>query len=316
MWQNYLKQHTLLFCLAVMFMSVQGAMLGVLSYLIGPMFDEIFENRNTDALILLGGGVLGVFCLRGLSGFAQRGILAHIGERINFDLKRYLMRHVLTLDTNFYGQYSPGDLLTRVQGDSEVVKSIWAGFIGPGVRDLVAMFSCLVVAVSVDPLWTLVTCVGVPILVVPIARLQKLVKNRSVEQRSHVSSMTVLMDEVFHGIQIVKLYLLENILYGRFAGLAERVRKLGVKLEIQNAAVPAMVDIIAGIGFFGMLLLGGNEVISGEKTTGQFMSFFTAIVLLFDPLKRLSALSTAWQSTLASLERVYTLVQFDPSSAQ
>ncbi|MCY4446238.1 MAG: ABC transporter transmembrane domain-containing protein [Rhodobacteraceae bacterium] len=313
MWHGYLKKHTALFILSVLLMSLQGGMLGVLSYLIGPMFDEVFTNKNTNALTLLGIGVFVIFCVRGFSGLGQRSILAYIGEKINFELKTFLMRHIMALDDSFFGKYPPGDLMARVQGDAEAVRSIWSGFIGPGIKDSVSIISCIAVAIYIDPLWTIVTCIGVPILVFPISRLQKLVKQRSIEHRWLISNMTVLMDEVFHGIQIVKLYLLEKILQGRFVGFAKRVQKIGVKVAIQNSAIPTMIDVVAGFGFLGMLYLGGNEVISGEKTTGEFMSFFTAIVLVFDPLKRLSSLATYWQITLASLERVYAIVSHEPS---
>ena len=310
MWKGYLKKHSYLFLIAVILMSMQGSMLGVLSYLIGPMFDEVFTNKNTSALLYLGIGVFVVFCIRGVSGLGQRSVLAYIGETINFELKSYLMQLVMKLDANFFGQYPPGDLMTRVQGDAEAVRGIWSGFISPGIRDSVSIISCISVTIYIDPIWTIVTCIGIPLLVAPIARLQKLVKSRSVEHRTLASSMTILMDEVFHGIQIVKLYLLENIVNGRFKGFASRVRKIGFKIEVQNAAIPTMIDIVAGLGFLGMLMLGGREVISGEKTTGEFMSFFTAIVLVFDPLKRLGALATHWQMTLASLERVYAIIDY------
>jgi len=110
--------------------------------------------------------------------------------------------------------------------------------------------------------------------------------------------------------------LLENNQISRFVSKATESRRASIRAAGGNAAVPFLVDVVAGLGFLGLLILGGTEVINGEKTTGQFMSFFTAIVLMFDPFRRMSGLITAWQMTRVSLERVYVLLETKPNITQ
>ena len=316
LWVYYLKSQATKIGVALFFLSLQGATLGALSYMIEPMFDEIFANKLSDALIWVGLAVLGLFCLRGLAGFISTVIIVSVSERIKLNLQKDLMDHILTLDTMFFEVNSPGNIMERVLGDSDVVKSIWSGYIATSVRGCISIGSLLFVAITIDPLWTLVTCMGIPFLVLPIISLQKLIRKSTQISRRASSETTVRLDEIFHGIHAIKLNLLENNQIARFITKATESRRASIKAAGGNAAVPFLVDIIAGLGFLGLLLLGGTEVINGEKTTGQFMSFFTAIVLMFEPVRRISGLYTAWQITRVSLERVYVLLETKPNITQ
>ena len=316
LWVYYLKRHSLLIILALIFMSLQGASLGALSYMIEPMFDEVFANKRKEALIWIGLAIFGLFCLRGLTGFINKMIMITVSEKVKFNLQRDLMDHILTLDTMFFEVNSPGNIMERVLGDSDSIKAIWKDYISLGIRELIKVISLLFVAISIDPIWTLVICLGFPLLVFPIIRLQKLIRVSTQISRNASSETTVRLDEIFHGIHAIKLYLLEGNQIARFIHKASESRRASIKAASGRAAVPALVDIIAGLGFFGLLILGGSEVISGEKTTGQFMSFFTAIVLMFEPFRRISGIVGAWAMTKVSLERVYVLLETKPNITQ
>ena len=316
LWVYYLKSQALRIFIALFFMSIQGATLGALSYMIEPMFDEIFANKLTEALIWVGLAILGLFCLRGVAGFISTVIIVSVSERIKLNLQKDLMDHILTLDTMFFEVNSPGNIMERILGDSDVVKTIWSNYIATGVRGSISIGSLMFVAISIDPIWFLVTCLGIPLLVLPIIWLQRYIRKSTQISRRASSDTTVRLDEIFHGIHAIKLNLLENNQISRFISKATESRRASIRAAGGNAAVPMLVDFIAGLGFLGLLLLGGTEVISGEKSTGQFMSFFTAIVLMFDPVRRISGLVTAWQMTKVSLERVYVLLETKPNITQ
>ena len=133
LWRFYLKKHVLLICFAFVFMTLQGSMLGVLSYLIGPMFDEVFLNANYAALYFLGIGVL--LCLRfaGRRDSSKGWVMTSVGERVKLELQRDLMRHVLTLDTMFFEANPPGNLMERVIGDAGTIRSVWSGLLAPAI---------------------------------------------------------------------------------------------------------------------------------------------------------------------------------------
>ncbi len=294
-------------------MAVQGSMLGVLSYLIRPMFDTVFAEKREDALILLGLAVLTVFVIRGLSGFIQRVMMAAVGQRIKFDLQRDLVRRILGLDKKFFEDNPAGDIIQRVNNDIGSIEGVWQGLFAPGVRDLIAIISLLVVALSIDVTWTLIVVAGIPLLTMPVLILQQVIRRYSLRAAKAHAQIIVRLEELLHNIREIKLYRAEKSQEHQFVSTADIVKRTSVRIEAAIASVPFLVDVVAGVGFLGLLMVAGSDVINGEKTLGHFMSFFTAIVLLFDPAKRIGNLFSGWQNLKVSLERVFAIFQSMPS---
>jgi ABC-type multidrug transport system fused ATPase/permease subunit len=125
--------------------------------------------------------------------------------------------------------------------------------------------------------------------------------------------MATRLDEVFHGINAVKLNGLEAYQSARYDALSDSRVRAEVRAASGQAAVPALIDIMTGVGFLGVVIFGGAEIIAGEKTVGQFMSFFTAMSLAFEPLRRLGLMSGQWQMAAASIERLQGILHEVPA---
>jgi subfamily B ATP-binding cassette protein MsbA len=134
--------------------------------------------------------------------------------------------------------------------------------------------------------------------------LRGIIQRSARRQRVAAADLTTRLDEIFHGITAIKLNLAENEQNQRYSfSLKQFVRAMIVAVA-GVAAVPSIMDVIGGIGFIGVLYYGAYQILEGTKTVGEFMSFFTAIALLFEPVRRLGNISGAWQSIFASLERI------------
>ena len=312
-WRGYVRHAVWLILIALFFMVLEGGALGALSYIIRPMFDEIFVAGDRDAVFWVGIGVFGIFVMRGLASFVQRLLMATAGRRIAAALQRDLLDHMLTLDSSFFQWNSPGTLIERVRGDANGAVGVVTSTFSALGRDVVALVSLLGVAVSIDWLWTLIAVAGTPVIVLPVLVLQKLIKKTSRRARNAAARMATRLDEIFHGINTVKLNSTEAYESHRFSDDISDFVKAQLRAVAAQAGIPAMMDVVAAIGFFGVLTYGGIQIIDGEKSIGEFMSFFTAIALVFDPLRRLGALSGAWQTALVSLERIYVVLQQRPS---
>lgn len=307
-----MRRHSHWIGAALVFMAIQGSMLGVLSYLIGPMFDTVFLESDRSALVWLGLGVFAVFTIRGIAGFIQRWITARVGEWVKLNLRMDLMRQVLQLDYSFFSEHEPGGLLERILVDSEEVKTVWSALLAPAIRDSIALASLLFVTIRIDWFWTLIAIAGIPLLFTPVRTMQVLTGRAARVAKQTATDIMSLLDEVFHGVLVIKLFGLERDQFGKVRETCVKNQKAVVRTEVGQAGTPAMVDIAAGIGFFGMLFIAGNEVIDGDKTIGQFMSFFTAVVLIFDPLKRLGHVTTAWARVKVPMGRVRAVFDMKP----
>ncbi|WP_425052505.1 ABC transporter ATP-binding protein [Psychromarinibacter sp. S121] len=313
LWRSYLRRHIWVILLAVLLMAIEGGMLGALSYLIKPMFDQVFVAGDRSAIKWVAGAVFGVFLLRALAGFGQRVLMMAVGQRVSAALQSDMVMHMLRLDSGFFQKNSPGVLIERVRGDTLAAGTIWSTVFSALGRDVVALLSLFAVALSIDWVWTLIAVAGAPVLMGPMVLLQRWVRRTTRAARNSAAVLATRLDETFHGIDTIKLNTIEEREAQRYAGQLDGFVRAQIKSEAGQAGIPAMMDIVAGIGFLGVLTYGGLQIIDGTKTVGEFMSFFTAMALVFEPMRRIGNVSGAWQAALASLERLHAVFDEQPT---
>ena len=220
-----------------------------------------------------------------------------------------MVEHLINMDVGFHQKNSPGKLMDRVRADSKALsESVGEVFMTVG-RDGFSLISLIAVVFFIDWKWSLIAFLGIPFLVLPILLLQGLVRSRAGENRDFESKANVRLDEMFHGITDIKLNRAEKSERNKFFDILKVTRKVRLRLEAGMAGIPAMIDIIAAIGFLAVMVFGAIDITSGSKTIGEFMSFFTAMALIFEPLRRLSNISGNIQVAMASLERVFKIFE-------
>ena len=315
LWHDYLRQHLKWLAVAVVFMMMEGSVLGGLSYLVAPMFDQVLIAKDREMMFWIGAMVFGLFSLRAVAGFIQRLIIVRIGLRVVNDMQKDLLAHLLSLDTAFFQHHSPGALIERVRGDAQTLQGIAANALMSVGRDAVSLIALVGVALYYDWKLTIIAFVGLPLLLIPMSKTQKWIRSYSRVAREASATISNRLDEVFHGIHAIKVNRLEDHERDRFSGEVDGFLDQRMKAEIGQSALPALVDILAAAGFLAVLVYGGSAIIDGDKSPGEFLSFFTAVGLVFDPLRRLSSVAGRLQSALASLERLYGLYDARPDIA-
>lgn len=313
MWRDYLHPYWARILLALFFLVIEGSTLGVLSWMLKPLFDRVFVGGDSNAIWWVGGVIFALFVIRAATFVINRSLMTSVSLAVSTRMQTDMLRHIMTLDSDFFQKNPPGALIERVQGDSIAVQGVWSTFISGAGRDVVSLVALFGVAIAVDPGWTLAAMVGAPLLILPTVLVQRYIRRKMRQNRVGASQRATRLDEVLHGINAVKLNRMEEYQADRFALIVDRIRRGQIKMSAIGATVPALVDIVTGLGFIGVLALGGAEVTRGERTVGDFMSFFTAMALAFQPLRRLGSLAGTWQIAAASLERIYQVLDLRPS---
>ncbi|MBP8931925.1 MAG: ABC transporter ATP-binding protein [Paracoccus sp.] len=313
MWRDYLNPYWARILLALFFLVIEGSTLGVLSWMLKPLFDRVFVGGDTDAIWWVGGVIFALFLIRAATFVINRSLMTSVSLAVSTKMQIDMLRHIMTLDSSFFQKNPPGALIERVQGDSIAVQGVWSTFISGAGRDVVSLVALFGVAIAVDPGWTLAALIGAPLLILPTVLVQRYIRRKMRQNRVNASQRATRLDEVLHGINAVKLNRMETYQTSRFAQIVDRIRQGQIKMSAIGATVPALVDIVTGLGFVGVLALGGAEVTRGERTVGDFMSFFTAMALAFQPLRRLGSLAGTWQIAAASLERIYAVLDMRPA---
>ena len=313
LWRGYLRRHIPTMSVAVALMVVEGSTLGLLSYIIQPLFDRVFVGGERAMMGWIGAMILGLFFLRATTLVISKTLLTRVAQLTTTAMQTDLLRHMLTLDKDFYQANSPGALMERVQGDTKAIQDVWQTVITGVGRDIVSLVALFSVAVMIDPFWTAAALIGAPALFLPVLIVQRYVRRKTAHMRAQAGLRSTRLDEVFHGIMPIKLNRMEEYQVGRFERIVDRIVRAQVRMALGKASIPAMIDIITGIGFFAVLMIGGRDIIAGDRTVGEFMSFFTAMALAFQPLRRLGAMAGTWQVAAASLERIYRLFDTLPT---
>lgn len=314
LWRGYLRPHAGLMAIALIFMMIEGATLATLSWLIKPLFDEVFTASGQGALIWMGAAIFGLFATRATALLVSKSTLTRISQRSSSAMQVDLLHHILTLDNRFFQKNPPGALIERVLGDTMAVQGIWISLIAGVGRDIVALSALLFVALGIDTGWTLAALIGLPLLMLPAYIVQRYVRRKAAKMRNQAGLRATRLDEIFHGIQAVKLNRIETYQTDRFRRIINTIVRAEVRMVTGRATIPALIDVITGIGFFTVLMLAGPQIIAGERTTGEFMAFFAAMVLTFQPLRRLGDMTGIWQIAAASLERIYRLFDTAPTA--
>ena len=308
-WSLYVREHFALLFTALIFMSIEGSMLGLLSYSIKFLFDNVLVSKDTSSILIVAVVIFSIFSIRAIAGFVHRLLTVNVCQKIIKVIQDRMVAHLLNMDVGFHQKNSPGTLMDRVRADSKALsESVGEAFMTVG-RDGFSLISLLAVVFFIDWKWSLIAFLGIPFLVLPILLLQGLVRSRAGENRDYESKANVRLDEIFHGITDIKLNRAEGRERNKFFDILQLTHKVRLRLEAGMAGIPAMIDVIAAIGFLAVMIFGAIDITSGSKTIGEFMSFFTAMALIFEPLRRLSNVSGNIQVAMASLERVFKIFE-------
>lgn len=312
-WRDYLHPHRGPMALAFVLMTIEGSTLALISWMLKPLFDRVFVGKEADAIWWVGGAIFGIFLLRAVTLVTSRSLLRRVSLGISTGMQRDMLAHILTLDGSFFRDNSPGALIERVQGDTIAVQGVWVTVLTSSTRDIISLLGLFAVAVTIDPVWTLAALIGLPLLIAPAAVIQRYIRRKTRQNRANASLRATALDEVLHGIAAIRLNRAEEAQTRRFATIVERIKQAEVKVAATSVLMPALTDIVTGIGFVAVLALGGAQVMEGTRSVGDFMSFFTALALAFQPMRRLGGTAGAWQTAAASLERIYQLIDTHPT---
>ncbi|MDG1458633.1 MAG: ABC transporter ATP-binding protein [Pseudoprimorskyibacter sp.] len=304
LWRHYLRARAGWLLAATLLMVMEGAMFGALSYMMKPMFDDVFVGGNASALGWVALLVFAVFATRAIAGVLQKTLLGHISQHVMGEMRSDMLGHLMTLDSGFHQSNPPGALLQRIDGDTTVVARVWNEILTGAIRDIAALISLFGVAFLIDWTWTVTALVGVPLLIAPAWAIQRMIRGNARSARVIAARMSTRLDEVFHGIVPVKLNRIEDLQLRRYDDLTQERIRTEVRTIAGAALIPGLIDIMSGIGFLGVMFLGASDILAGEKTVGDFMAFFTAIGLAFEPLRRLGAMSGVWQTAAPGIERI------------
>lgn len=313
LWSEFLRYRMKFSLVALVFMILEAMSVGAISYLMRPLFDDLLVTGEQDQVIMIALAMGFLFVVRGLAHFLHRIIMNWQGQLATMEAQKRIMRHLYTMDQGFYKVHGPGNLISRVSADTAAVGGVLSELMVKLGRNGTTVIVLLAVAFWTEWLWTVIALICIPLIVIPVRLLQNLIRRRSRQVLETNAALTKRLDESFHGIRTVQLTGTEDREFQRFERLKKLYLRKSVQAVVAKSTIPLLLDVSAGIGMAMVLFFGAMQIISGTHTVGQLMSFFTALGLLVDPMRRLTVFAALWQAKLAALERTYDLLHLTPA---
>ncbi|SLM30116.1 Lipid A export ATP-binding/permease protein MsbA [Desulfamplus magnetovallimortis] len=279
------------------------------AYLVKPMLDDIFVNRNRSGLLIIPVAAILIFFIKGIAAYGQQYWMSYVGEQIIKELRNSLYDHIIELPISFFHKEKTGVLMSRITNDVNIVKAMVSTAVTSLLLDLFTVVGLTCVIFYMD--WKL--AVGafliLPAAFYPVVAFGRRVRRFSTGCQEAMADLSVFLHETFSGSKVVKIFTREAYEKDRFRCKTETLFRLEMKSVISKSLSSPVMEFFGGLGIAFIIWFGGSRVISGESTTGTFFSFLTAVMMLYDPVKKLTKLNNTLQEGLAAVTRIYDIVE-------
>jgi subfamily B ATP-binding cassette protein MsbA len=306
------KPHIAKFILAMVCMLVVGASTAAAAFLVKPALDEIFLNKNADMLLLIPIAIVVIYFLKGACSYGQTVLMSYIGQRVVTDLRAELYNHIQRQALSFFTRNPTGILMSRITNDVGLIQGAVSEAVTSLLKDSFTLVCLVFVIFYRDWQLAIAAMVVFPLTIYPIAKFGEKMRKIATSTQVTMGSLTTLLHETISGTRIVKAFGMEDYENKRFGKENERLFKLTMKSVSVRAISSPFMEFLGGIGIAAIVLYGGYQVIKGTSTPGTFFSFLTALIMLYEPVKRLTNVNNTIQQGIAAAVRVFDVMDIVP----
>ncbi len=302
--------------LAMVCMLVEAAGTSAAAYLVKPVLDEIFINRNAQMLKFIPPAVIGLYLLRSLAMYYGDYFMGFVGQDIIRRLRNWLYDRIQDLPLSFFGKETTGVLMSRIINDVSFVKDMLSTTITGSLRDCFTVVGLIFVIFY--QIWQLAifAILVLPAAFLPIVYFGRRVRRTSTGCQEAMADISAFLHETFAGNKIVKAFGMEQHEKRRFFDKTRHLFRLEMK-ETKARVITSPINLfLGGLGAALIIWFGGSRVIAGTYTAGTFFSFLTAVLLLYKPVKDLSKFNNALQRGLAATDRVFDVIERESEIAE
>ncbi len=293
-------------------MLVVGATTSALAFLVKPALDEIFLKKNSDMLMWIPVAVIVIYLTKGVCNYTQTILMSFIGQRVIADLRNNLYRRMQMQSLSFFTKNPTGILMSRITTDVGYVQGAVSEAVTSLLKDSFTLICLVFVIFYRDWQLAIIAMFVFPLTIYPIAKFGGKMRNIATRTQVTMGSLTTLLQETIAGTRIVKAFSMEEYESRRFAKENEHLFKLAMKSVSVSAVSSPFMEFLGGIGIAAIVFYGGYQVINGVSTPGTFFSFLTALIMLYEPVKRLTNVNNTIQQGIAGAERVFSIIDIVP----
>ncbi|NCF52946.1 lipid A export permease/ATP-binding protein MsbA [Gammaproteobacteria bacterium] len=305
---RYVLPHKLIATIAVIGMAATAVIEASLVYLLEPLMDEALVAQNLETARWIPIAFIAIFIGRGASGFATDASLGYIGRSVISSLRRDVFRKFLTLPTRFFEESSTGPLLSRMTYNVEMVAESVTHVVTVAIRDVLTVFAAITVMLLQSPKLTVFVAIVFPVVAALVGVLGVAFRRYSGRIQDSIGEVTQVTEEIVTGNRVVKIFGGYDYEKDRLDEVDERNKKQNLKLIRVRSLGGAVTQIIFGFGVAGVIYMAGLESVNGRLTPGQFISFFSAMMLMLQPVRRITNVNATLQRGVAAADSLFMVI--------
>jgi len=306
---SLIKENKWRLFLAMICMLMIAAATSATAFLVKPVLDDIFFNKDIKMLTLIPILVILIYVMRGIGMYGQEYLMNYVGESIIRNLRNSLYHHISDLPLSFYQKEKTGVLMSRITHDVNIVKAMVSTAVTGALKDCFTIVGLTIVIFYRDWKMALFAFVILPVAFLPVVELGRRVRRVSTSCQESMADLSSFLHETFAGSKIVKAFGMESHEKKRFSEKTHNLFKLEMRAVIARSLSSPIMELLGGFGIAFVIWYGGSKVIHGTSTAGTFFSFMAAVLMLYDPVKKLSGLNNAIQQGLAATDRIFEVIE-------
>ncbi len=300
------------FSLALFFNFLYGASTGFVPLVIRYLFDDILPSSDRSRLYLAPVVILIVIVLRAVSQYLGSYLTEAVGQSITADLRHQLAERILDLPQSYVDRNSSTVLVSRVLTDVSLVKSGIVDGFSSIFKDSLTLIVLVCVAFYQDWLLSLIAFILFPLAILPILNSSKKVRRHSSKGQLSLAKLASFLQESVIGLRVVKIFGMQAYELSRFDQENQTVLKAALKTTRAKLANQPLMEVIGAIGFSAVLVYGGENVIAGTRTTGNFFAFLTSLYLCYAPFKGIARSNSILQQGVSAASDLFNILDTKP----
>ena len=313
LWRESIRSYSGWLVLAVFCMAMMAGATAFSAWLMEPVVNQVFIAENRSTLWPLGAVVFATFLVKGLANYSQAILMSFVGLRIIADNQNRLYAHLARMDIGFFHNNPTGKLISRFTIDINNMRMAVSNALTGFGKDLLSFVGLVAVMFVKDWQLAATSVLIFPLAALPILRLGRRMRKVTANTQEEMGLFTTLLGQTFQGIRMVKAYGMEGYEKSRIAGIVDRIFLLNLKSAKTRALSSPIMETLGGVAVCVVIIYGGYRVIEGATTSGAFFAFITALLLAYEPMKRLANLNASLQEGLAGAERMFKLLDTEPA---
>jgi subfamily B ATP-binding cassette protein MsbA len=293
-------------------MALYAAATAAQAWLMEPMLDRVFLERDRQMLLLVPLAVVALAALKAMSGYGQTAAMSRAGQRIVADLQRRLFDHVIRSDVGYVVERGPGPLISSLVYDTQLLRTAVSSSLTTVARDLLTVLFLIGLMFWRD--WQLATLalIGLPLATLPISRVSARTRAVAARGQAEMARLAARAEQVYRGIRQVKADNREADESARTAAMIGQLFRLKYRAARIGGISSPVMEVIGGLAVALVIAYGGWQVLDGATSPGVFFSFVAALLFAYQPLKNLAKVHTQVQEGLAAADRLYAVLDQAP----